>query len=138
MGASHSRARPGSGPAKLAKFQFGKTTFQPATGYFIISLKGDRIKVVNAESTELKLLSTIIRRHCKIMKEAWDRHLTYMYKLKKVGRHMMIQLVADFLLSLYQAGWEPMTPIDMGIQKAASGSGPQTAICFRRKYDSDD
>jgi len=135
MGASHSRARPGTGPAKIAKFQFGKSTIQPATGYFIISLKGDRIKVVNAESTELKLMNAIIRRHCKIVKEGWDRHLTYMYKLKKVGRHMMIQLVADFLLSLYQVGWEPMTPIDMGIQKMASGSGPQTAICFRRKHD---
>ena len=138
MGASHSRARPGTGPAKITKFQFGKSQMQPATGYFIISLKGDRIKVVNAESPELKGLTCIIRRHCKIVKEGWDRHLTYMYKLKKVGRHMMIQLVADFLLSLYQAGWEPMTPIDMGIQKAATGSGPSTAICFRRKYDAEE
>ncbi len=138
MGASHSRARPGTGPAKITKFQFGKSQIQPATGYFIISLKGDRIKVVNAESPELKLLTAIIRRHCKIVKEGWDRHLTYMYKLKKVGRHMMIQLVADFLLSLYQVGWEPMTPIDMGIQKVATGSGPQTAICFRRKYGYDE
>ena len=61
MGASHSRARPGSGPAKLNKYQFGKTHSPPASGYFIISLKGDRIKVVNAESNELKLLTIIIR-----------------------------------------------------------------------------
>ena len=50
----------------------------------------------------------------------------------------MIQLVADFLLSLYQAGWEPMTPIDMGLKKSETGSGPQTAICFRRKFDAED
>ena len=138
MGASHSRARPGSGPAKVKKFEFGKNSSPAASGYFILSLKGDRIKVVNAESTELKLLTLIIRRHCKIIKEGWDRHLTFSYRLKVNGRHCMIQLVADFLLSLYQAGWEPMTPIDMGIKKSETGEGPQTAICFRRKYDAED
>ena len=54
----------------------------------------------------------------------------------------MIQLVADFLLSLYQAGWEPMTPIDMGLKKpqrgSSGGSGPQTAICFRRRADQEE
>ena len=138
MGASHSRARPGSGPAKVKKFEFGKAATPPASGYFILSLKGDRIKVVNAEAGELKLLTMIIKRHAKIMREGWDRHLTYSYKLKKTGRHCMIQLVADFLLSLYQAGWEPMTPIDMGLKNSETGSGPQTAICFRRKYEGDD
>ncbi len=118
MGASHSRARPGSGPAKVKKFEFGKSSSPSGSGYFILSLKGDRIKVVNAESTELKLLTLIIRRHCKIIKEGWDRHLTFSYRLKVNGRHCMIQLVADFLLSLFQAGWEPMTPIDMGLKKS--------------------
>lgn len=138
MGASHSRARPGSGPAKVKKFEFGKSSSPSGSGYFILSLKGDRIKVVNAESTELKLLTLIIRRHCKIIKEGWDRHLTFSYRLKVNGRHCMIQLVADFLLSLFQAGWEPMTPIDMGLKKSETGEGPQTAICFRRKYDAED
>jgi len=139
MGASHSRARPGSGPAKMKNYQLGKTHSPPASGYFILSLKGDRIKVVNAESNELKLLTIIIRRHCKILREGWDRHLTFSYKLKSTGRHCMIQLVADFLLSLYQAGWEPMTPIDMGLKKTDTGTtGPQTAICFRRRYEQDD
>ena len=138
MGASHSRARPGSGPAKVKKFEFGKTHSPPASGYFILSLKGDRIKVVNAESGELKLLTLIIKRHAKIIREGWDRHLTYSYKLKKTGRHTMIQLVADFLLSLYQAGWEPMTPIDMGLKNSETGSGPMTAICFRRKYEGEE
>ena len=138
MGASHSRARPGSGPAKIKKFDFGKTHAAPTNGYFILSLKGDRIKVVNAESSELKLLTIIIRRHCKILKDGWDRHLTFSYRLRKTGRHCMIQLVADFLLSLYQAGWEPMTPIDMGLKKSETGSGPQTAICFRRKFDGEE
>ena len=29
-------------------------------------------------------------------------------------------LVADALLSLYQLGWEPMTPIDMGITSSVN------------------
>ena len=101
-----------------------------STGYFMLSFKGDRVKVVNADSGELKLLTAIIRRHCQILKEGWDRHLTFSYRLKVAGRHCMIQLVADTLLSLYQAGWEPMTPMDMGLRRE---HGVQTTICFKRK-----
>jgi hypothetical protein len=146
MGASHSRARPGTGPAKIKRFQFGKNHSPPSTGYFILSLKGDRVKVVNAEAGELKLISAIIRRHCTILREGWDRHLTFSYRIRRAGKHCMIQLVADALLSLYQLGWEPMTPIDMGISskklereevrgesRGGGGGGPQTAICFRRR-----
>ena len=75
----------------------------PSTGYFMLSFRGDRVKVVNADSGELKLLTGIIRRHCQILKEGWDRHLTFSFRLKVLGRHSMIQLVADTLLSLYQA-----------------------------------
>jgi len=105
------------------------------TGYFMLSYKGDRVKVVNADSSELKLLTSIIRRHCQILKEGWDRHLTFSFKLKVGGRHCMIQLVADTLLSLYQAGWEPMTPMDMGLRtkEQQTVSGPQTTICFKRR-----
>ena len=152
MGASHSRARPGTGPAKTKRFQFGKTHSAPSTGYFILSLKGDRIKVVNAEAGELKLIAAIIRRHCSILRDGWDRHLTFSYKIRRAGKHCMIQLVADALLSLYQLGWEPMTPIDMGITSSkklldsgedihdgdSNSNGPQTAICFRRRCDHTD
>ena len=105
----------------------------PTTGYFMLSYKGDRVKVVNADSGELKLLTAIIRRHCSILKEGWDRHLTFSYRLKVLGRHSMIQLVADTLLSLYQAGWEPMTPMDMGLCREPSTNRSQTTICFKRK-----
>ena len=44
----------------------------------------------------------------------------------------MIQLVADALLELYTAGWEPMTPIDMGV-KGQENSTTQTAICFKKR-----
>jgi len=109
---------------------------QSTTSNFMLSFKGpDRVKVVNAEKSELKLLSGIIRRHCQILKEGWDRHLTYSYRLKVAGRHSMIQLVADTLLSLYQAGWEPMTPMDMGLRREKA-SGPQTTICFKRREGS--
>ena len=44
------------------------------------------------------------------------------------GRLTRIQIVADLLLTLYQAGWEPMTPLDMGLsikEAAARTRGPQ-------------
>ena len=137
MGAVHSRK--GNGPARCAaqlnKMSISGKTHPSSSNHFMLSYKGDRVKVVNADSGELKLLTSIIRRHCQILKEGWDRHLTFSFKLKVGGRHCMIQLVADTLLSLYQAGWEPMTPMDMGLRtkEQQTVSGPQTTICFKRR-----
>ena len=137
MGAVHSRK--GNGPARCAaqlnKMSISAKTHPSSSNHFMLSYKGDRVKVVNADSGELKLLTSIIRRHCQILKEGWDRHLTFSFKLKVEGRHCMIQLVADTLLSLYQAGWEPMTPMDMGLRtkEQQTVTGPQTTICFKRR-----
>ena len=52
------------------------------------------------------------------------------------NRQIRIQIVADVLLTLFQAGWEPMTPLDMGLQMKDSGkSGPQVTICFKQNED---
>ena len=134
MGAGQSRRKPGAGTSDVNKYTIGLNHPEVNSGYFILSLREDKVKVVNAESSELKLLTMLIRRHCKIVKEGWDRHLTYSYKLKVSGRHCMIQLVADTLLCLYRAGWQPMTPIDVGLQKYQKKCvGHQTAICFRKR-----
>ena len=134
MGAAHSRRKPGAGVQTGAKLTFGANHPPPKSGYFILSLKSDKIKVVNAEPAELKLLTVLIKKHCKILKEGWDRHLTYSYKLKLSGCQCLIQLVADTLMSLYHVGWEPMTPIEMGMNRHTDvGCGPRTDICFRKK-----
>ena len=136
MGAAGSRrgCKPGDGE-KGKKMVVGANVPSNNCGYFILSYKGDKVKVVNAKKEELKLLGGIIKRRCEINKEGWDRNLTYSFKLKVGGRHCMIQLVADTLLSLYQAGWEPMTPMDMGLRtkEQQTVSGPQTTICFKRR-----
>ena len=132
MGNKQARGRPGAGSPTGDRFKIGLNHPAANTGYFILSMREDKIKVVNAESSELKLVTMLIRRHCKIVKEGWDRHLTYSYKLKVSGRHCMIQLVADTLLCLYKAGWQPMTPVDVGIQKHKHNLVNQTAICFRK------
>ena len=137
MGAAHSRARPGAGPAKIPHLKTIPTDPESASGYFILCLKTgekDRIKVVNAPSSVLKTLTGIIKRHCTIIKSGWDRHLAFSYKLQKArGRHSLIQLTAEMLLTLYRSGWEPMTPIDMSLK----GLENQTAICFRRNATSE-
>ena len=129
MGVGQSRNKLGAGASTASKLNQG--VLLPATNshYFILSLKGDKIKVVNADSSELKLLTILIKRHCKIVKEGWAKHLTYSYKFRVSGRHCMIRLVADTLLCLYRSGWQPMTPIDVGMQ---SHEQHQTAICFQR------
>ena len=70
------------------------------------------MKVVNADPAELKLLSQLVGRHCRVVREGWTRNLTYSYKLRGASWHTIIPLVAATLVTLYQAGWEPMTPIE--------------------------
>jgi len=146
MGAANSRARPGTGPTKGARFNKNTESKEDLNdGYFILCLKNgektDRIKVVNASGSVHKLLTAIIRRNVVIAKSDWERHLVFSYKLEKSprGRHALIQLTAELLLTLYRMGWEPLTPIDMpGGQSTTTAGGVtvpnmQTAICFRRK-----
>merc|ERR1711915_973001 len=114
MGAAQSRR--GAQGINGKKFNAGKGPSGSGNfgnNYFILTLSGEKIKVVNVESTQLKILTSIIKRHCKILKEGWDRHLTFCFRLKPMsGRHCMIQLIADTLLTLYRVGREPMTPIE--------------------------
>jgi len=138
MGGVHSRR---TGPAKIDKFRFRVNPLAPSKGgYFILSLKTEKIKVVNADTSEITLLSQIIRKHVKILSEGWERHMTWTFQLASSGRQTRIQIVADVLLTLFQSGWDPMTPLDMGLQlKDTNGngkSGPQVTICFKRKEDS--
>ena len=133
MGAAHSRRKPGAGGPTCAKLTLGANHPPPRYGNFILSLKTKTIKVVNAESAELKLLTSIIKKHCQLLKEGWDRNLTYSYKLKESGGQCLIQLVAETLMSLYQLGWEPMTPIEMRLKRLTVDGGLQTEICFRKK-----
>ena len=148
MGGAHSRRKPGSGAgssvASVARMTFGANIPPPKSGYFILSLKPDKIKVVNAEAAVLRLLATIIRRHVGIVKEGWDRHLTYCYRLRVSSCHHMIQLVADTLMGLYQSGWEPMTPLEMGTRRGKSAArerlgdivtSSRVDICFRNKEE---
>ena len=139
MGAAQSRARPGVGPAKLRRSRNkdeSETESAVVGGYFILCLKmgesRNRIKVVNASGPILKIITSILGRHCIISKQGWDRHLAFSFKLKKPpgpsGRHALISLTSEVLLTLFKNGWEPMTPIDLSVK----GLENQTAICFRR------
>ena len=99
MGAVHSRK---TGPAKIDKesfnlfstnkyidiqlpvvqFRFRVNPMAPSKGgYFILSIKSDKVKVVNADSAEISLLTSIIRRHTRILSEGWERHMTWAIQL---------------------------------------------------------
>ena len=132
MGAAGSRRGCKAGDVeKEKKMVLGANHPPQNCSYFILSYRGDKVKVVNAKKEELKLLGAIIKHRCEILKEGWDRNMTYSFRLKVLERHSMIQLVADTLFSLYQAGWEPMTPVDMARQKTQDGL--KSSICFRQR-----
>jgi hypothetical protein len=134
MGGVHSRR--GSGPAKVKKHSRSGAQVPPSSGYIILGLIGDRVKVVNGESPELSLVSQILRRHSVVLSEGRERHLTWSYHLAHSGHLLRIQIVADILVSLFKSGWEPMTPVDGGLHiKEAGRGGPQVTICFKLKED---
>ena len=105
----------------------------PGNGYFIFSFKDSKVKVVNVNSSTQKMITVIIKRHCRVSKEGWEhgRSMTYFYKIDKIEKYELIRLVTDLLLSLYREGWEPMTPIDTAVDKADK----QTSICWRRREE---
>ena len=73
MGSAHSRRKPGASVVNVARLTFGANVPPPKAGYFILSLKPDKIKVVNAEAGVMRLLTTVIKKHVEIVKEGWDR-----------------------------------------------------------------
>ena len=77
MGTVH--CRKGTGPAKVEKPKLEVEQQSPAKGYFIVSFKGDKISVVNAETQVLILLGHIIKRQSRILSEGWERPLTWSY-----------------------------------------------------------
>ena len=135
MGTAHSRKKPASssGVANVSRLTFGANVPPPKAGYFILSLKPDKIKVVNAEAGVLRLLTSVIKKHGRIAKEGWDRHLTYSYRLVVTGCQEMIHLVADTLMFLYQAGWEPMTPLQMSSNKNKQKAKGRVQLTFKCK-----
>ena len=134
MGAGHSRK--GGGPAKAGLNKLRGNYNPSTTGYFLLSFKEDKMKVVNGETSELSLLGVIIKRHKRIVKEGWDRHMTYTFRVSHGGRHRTIQMVSDTLLTLYQNGWQPMAPTDFGSKKKQNiGNCLQATIMFKKKCD---
>eukprot|EP00092_Neocalanus_flemingeri_P024436 GFUD01026496.1.p1 GENE.GFUD01026496.1~~GFUD01026496.1.p1 ORF type:complete len:378 (+),score=106.71 GFUD01026496.1:40-1173(+) len=134
MGASQSRGgRKQNGKLDSSKEVGHKV--RSGGGYFILSFKDVKIKIVNIASSELKILTSIIKRHCKVSKEGWDRNMTYLFRLEKPEKNCLIKLVTDILLSLYKEGWEPMTPIDTASKADSKNNSAQTSICFRRRED---
>ncbi len=90
MGAAHSRARPGAGPAARFGGNHNHNLVKPSGrdkvtadsfGYFILCIKGgDRIKVVNASNPVLKQVGAVVRRHFAVSRAGWDRHLAYSFR----------------------------------------------------------
>jgi hypothetical protein len=96
---------------------------------FKLSLSARHIQVLNSSNKELLLITPIIRCHCTVVREGWVKSMTYSYKIKKTTKICMIRLMSNVLSSLYQAGWDPLAPVEMGRQRTKK----QTAICFRRR-----
>ena len=96
---------------------------------FFLSLSCEHIQVVNASNKVLLLISSLVRSHCTVLYEGWLRMMTYSFTVNLASRSCMIKLMSHMLFSLYQDGWDPLSPVDVGRKT----SKKQTAICFQRR-----
>ena len=96
---------------------------------FILGLSHRQIHVVSANDNERLTLSAIIRSHCTVVKEGWTRNITYAFKIKKMNKTNMISLLSNLLFTLYQNGWDPLAPVDVGKENKKT----LTTICFRKR-----
>ena len=104
-----------------------------ANDNILVSFIANKIKVVNARTSDLSLLSLVITKHCKILQEGLD-NLTYSYCLPGLDQSSMIHLMASILLALYKLGLEPMTSIDIGQKKRENTlQGPHTMVYFKKR-----
>ena len=68
----------------FSQLKFRANPLAPSKGgYFILSFKSEKMKVVNGDTAEISLLSQIIKRHSKILSEGWERHMTWTFHLGK-------------------------------------------------------
>ena len=82
----------------IFKFRFRVNPLAPSKGgYFILSLKNEKIKVVNADSSEITLINQIIRKHTRILSEGWEKHMTWAYILGRVFNKCWIIMINDCL-----------------------------------------
>ena len=126
MGPIHSRR---SIQSSVRKLKFGVNHPPPAFGYFILSFRGNKINVVNAQNAELTLTTSLIRNHFKIIHEGWNNfNLTYSICLSSVNTQEMIDFLAKALLSLNEKGWEPLAPIN----SAKKGQQTSLTICLKK------
>ena len=60
--------------------------------YFIFSFKDSKIKIVNINPSQQKIITVIIKRHCQVSKEGWEhgRSMTYFFKITKIGNSSQI------------------------------------------------
>ena len=87
------------------QFKFRVNPLAPSkSGYFILSIKSEKIKVVNADSSEISLLTGIIRRHTRILSEGWERHMTWTIRLGIIPSNFVVwaTILAAILPTIFE------------------------------------
>ena len=125
MGANQTRSRNG------LQIRSEKANLQHTAGCFVISFSKEKIKIVNANSSDLRHISSVIKRYYLCLKEGWESHLTYIIKIDGQGVQALVPLMTDLFHMLYLSGWEPMTLADSC--HTIENAKQYTTVCFKKK-----
>lgn len=83
-------------------------------GYFLVKFKKRQVKIVNSESVEFRTIGAIVRRRVSVVREEWDRKLSFSMTVTEHSLETRAEMVAEVLTALHQLGEIIMLDCDEG------------------------
>ena len=73
-------------------------------GYFLVKFKKRQVKIVNSESVEFRTIGAIVRGRVSVVREEWDRRLSFSMTVTEHSLETRAEMVAEVLTALHQLG----------------------------------
>ena len=73
-------------------------------GYFLVKFKRRQVKIVNSESAEFRTIGAIVRRRVSVLREEWDRKLSFSMTVTEHSLETRAEMVAEVLTALHHLG----------------------------------
>ena len=107
MGAGQSRGKRGLNAKNTVQrnksFRRNKSIRADA-GYFLVKFKRRQVKIVNSESAEFRTIGAIVRRRVSVLREEWDRKLSFSMTVTEYSLETRAEMLAEVLTALHHIG----------------------------------
>ena len=109
MGAGQSRGKRNLNAKNTHAVQRNKSfrrnkSIRADAGYFLVKFKKRQVKIVNSESVEFRTIGAIVRSRVSVIREEWDRKLSFSMTVTEHSLETRAEMVAEVLTALHQLG----------------------------------